>query len=55
MAQVMPTLQSMQDEVIIKIIMGDPITNFDKFVQDWYDLGGAEIVDEVNQWAENNP
>jgi putative aldouronate transport system substrate-binding protein len=55
MAQVMPTLQSMQDEVIIKIIMGDPIDNFDQFVQDWYNLGGAQIVDEVNQWAENNP
>jgi putative aldouronate transport system substrate-binding protein len=55
MAQVMPTLQSMQDEVFIKIIMGDPISNFDKFVQDWYDLGGTQIVDEVNQWAKNNP
>jgi len=55
MAQVMPTLQSMQDEVIIKIIMGDPISTFDQFVEDWYDLGGAQIVDEVNQWAANNP
>jgi len=55
MAQVMPTLQSMQDEVIIKIIMGDPISTFDQFVEDWYDLGGAQIVGEVNQWAANNP
>jgi len=55
MAQVMPTLQSMQDQMIIKIIMGDPISTFDQFVQEWYELGGAQIVDEVNQWAENNP
>jgi putative aldouronate transport system substrate-binding protein len=55
MSQVMPTLQSMQDEMILKVIMGDSITKFDQFVQQWYDLGGTDIVDEVNQWAKDNP
>ena len=55
MALKMPTLQSMEAEVIIKVIMGEPIEAFDKFVKDWYALGGTEIVDEVNQWAAKNP
>ncbi len=40
--------------MITKVIMGDPIDLFDQFVEDWYDLGGTEIVDEVNLWAEKN-
>ncbi len=55
MATKMPTLQSMEDEMIIKVIMGGPIELFDQFVTDWYKLGGTEIVAEVNQWAANNP
>lgn len=45
------SLQSLQDEVFIKIIIGDvPISAFDKFVEDWKNLGGAEITAEVNDW-----
>ena len=55
MATKLPTLQSMESEMIIKVIMGDPINKFDQFVEDWYKLGGTEITDEVNQWAANNP
>jgi len=44
----------MQDEVITKIIMGDPLDAFDQFVENWYNLGGTEIVEEVNLWAERN-
>jgi putative aldouronate transport system substrate-binding protein len=55
MAQVMPTLQSMETEVIIRVIMGESIDLFDQFVSDWYELGGTEIVDEVNQWAAESP
>jgi putative aldouronate transport system substrate-binding protein len=55
MAEKMPTLQSMESEMIIKVIMGQPIDSFDEFVQNWYELGGTEITDEVNQWAVNNP
>jgi putative aldouronate transport system substrate-binding protein len=55
MAQVMPTLQSMETEVIIRVIMGESIDLFDQFVSDWYEMGGTEIVDEVNQWAAESP
>lgn len=54
MAEKMPTLQPMEDEVITKIIMGEPVDSFDQFVQNWYKLGGTEIVNEVNLWAERN-
>ncbi|HOU14360.1 MAG TPA: extracellular solute-binding protein [Anaerolineae bacterium] len=54
MAEKMPTLQPMEDEVITKIIMGEPIGSFDQFVENWYKLGGTEIVNEVNLWAERN-
>lgn len=55
MATKLPTLQSMEAERLIKVIMGEPIASFDQFVTDWYGLGGAAIVDEVNQWAAKNP
>lgn len=44
------TLEMMQDEVFMKIILGDPIETFDKFVEDWYQLGGRQITKEVNEW-----
>ncbi|WP_054023145.1 extracellular solute-binding protein [Bacillus sp. FJAT-28004] len=44
------TLQKMELEVFSKIIMGDPIDNFDKFVTDWKKLGGDAITEEVNAW-----
>jgi putative aldouronate transport system substrate-binding protein len=50
MADKMPALTTMQKEVLTKIILGDPIENFDKFVQDWKKLGGDEITAEVNAW-----
>jgi len=55
MAEKMPTLQTMEVEMITKIIMGGSIDLFDKFVEDWYKLGGTEIVNEVNSWVEKNP
>ena len=55
MAEKLPTLQTMEAEVLTKIIMGDSIDLFDQFVEDWYKTGGTEIVDEVNLWAKNNP
>ena len=55
MAEKMPTLQTMEAEMITKIITGGSIDLFDQFVKDWYKLGGTDIVNEVNLWAENNP
>lgn len=44
------TLAKLQDETFIKIILGDPIDNFDKFVDDWKRLGGDQMTQEVNDW-----
>jgi putative aldouronate transport system substrate-binding protein len=55
MAEKMPTLQTMEEVMITKIIMGDSIDMFDQFVQDWRRLGGTEIAKEVNLWADGNP
>jgi len=47
-------LNSLAVETFTKIIMGDPIDNFDKFVDEWKTLGGDEITEEVNEWYENS-
>lgn len=45
------TLDTYEKEEFIKIIMGvAPIDEFDKFVSDWYKLGGEDITREVNEW-----
>lgn len=44
------TLEKMQNEVFVKIILGAPIEEFDKFVQDWNKLGGEQITKEVNDY-----
>ena len=47
----MSTLQDLQDEVFIKIILGQAdIDDFDKFVSDFYALGGEDITKDVNDW-----
>ncbi len=37
-------------ESFTKIILGAPITEFDKFVDSWNKLGGEQITKEVNDW-----
>ena len=54
MAEKMPALIKMQNEVFTSIILGSPIENFDKFVNDWDKLGGNEITKEVNEWYSKN-
>lgn len=47
----MSTLQDLQDETFIKIILGESdISAFDQFVSDFYTLGGTDITNEVNEW-----
>jgi putative aldouronate transport system substrate-binding protein len=54
MAAKMPTLQTLEAEMVTKIIMGDSIDLFDQFVKDWYSTGGEDITKEVNDWAAKN-
>lgn len=43
------TLLKMEQEVLTKIIVGNAsLDSFDKFVQDWKQLGGDQITQEVN-------
>jgi putative aldouronate transport system substrate-binding protein len=44
------TLEKLQNEVFVKIILGEPIESFDKFVADWKKLGGDQMTVEVNEW-----
>ncbi len=44
------TLEKLQNEVFVKIILGEPIESFDKFVADWKKLGGDQMTEEVNEW-----
>ncbi len=51
MAEKKAVMDMLEREVFIKIIMGEsPISDFDKFVDDWYKIGGEEITKEVNSW-----
>lgn len=44
------TLEKMQNEIFVKIILGAPIDSFDKFVEDWNKLGGEQMTKEVNDY-----
>lgn len=45
------TLQAREIETFTRIIMGEAdISEFDEFVEDWRDLGGTQITEEVNDW-----
>jgi putative aldouronate transport system substrate-binding protein len=48
------TLTKLESEVFTKIIMGESIASFDEFVKKWHSLGGDEIIQEVNNWYNNN-
>lgn len=47
-------LRDLQLEAYMNIIHGSPIEDFDQFVKDWLQLGGAEITSEVNAWHRTN-
>lgn len=45
------TLEKLEKEEFVKIIMGQsPVSDFDKFVENWKKLGGDDITKEVNEW-----
>jgi putative aldouronate transport system substrate-binding protein len=45
-------LDKIQLETFTKIIMGQDITTFETFVNQWLSLGGDKITEEVNAWYE---
>lgn len=44
------TLRTSLDAAIMKVIMGEDISVFEKAASDWYKMGGQIITDEVNTW-----
>lgn len=46
-------LDNLQHDYFVNIILGEPVDQFDRFVEEWYRLGGADITAEVNQWHED--
>lgn len=49
MVQKMSSLDAMQNETFTKIIMGEDMTAYDNFVEQWSSLGGADITREMNE------
>ena len=53
MAEKNATLQKLMLETFTKIITGSAeIDEFDTFVENWKNLGGQQITDEVNEWLD---
>jgi len=52
MSERQATLNQLEQEVFTKIILGqEPLDAFDTFVDQWNQIGGARITQEVNEWA----
>ena len=43
-------LKTLEDEAFFSIIMGEPISKFDEFVNNWKSQGGDAITSEVSAW-----
>lgn len=43
-------LYNMRNDVFLDIIQGRPLSEFDQFVDQWQELGGERITQEVNAW-----
>ena len=50
MVEKQKSLDDLALTVFTKIILGEPVDTFDKFIEDWKALGGQEITNEVNEW-----
>jgi putative aldouronate transport system substrate-binding protein len=49
------SLNKMAEDFQIKVVMGaESIDNLDDFIEKWEEAGGAEVVNEVNEWYSSN-
>ena len=48
------TLDKLVKETIIKIIYGDPVSNWDAMLDNWWSLGGDIVTEEANDWYNAN-
>jgi putative aldouronate transport system substrate-binding protein len=44
------SLSQMATDFFVKVLLGNPVDDYDKFIQDWDAAGGKEMVDAVNVW-----
>lgn len=47
-------LDKLFNQMMVKIIMGEDISEFDNFVNEWKKLGGNEVTEDVNKWYREN-
>jgi len=43
-------LDDLKHKTYMNIILGRPIEEFDRFVEEWHRLGGSQMTTEVNEW-----
>lgn len=46
-------LKDALETAMIKVIMGEDISVYEKAVKDWYTNGGQRMTDDVNEWYKN--
>lgn len=54
MAENSATLKKLTVETIVKIITGDSVDTYDSFLDTWYTLGGQDVIDDAQAWADAN-
>lgn len=54
MAENSATLKKLTVEKIVKIITGDSVDTYDTFLKTWYSLGGQDVIDDAQAWADKN-
>jgi len=48
------TLNKMALETIVKIVYGDSVDSYDKFLESWRALGGEQVTAEAQEWYDAN-
>ncbi|MNC27653.1 hypothetical protein D3C75_758310 [compost metagenome] len=44
----------LEGETVMGIIYGrKPLEDFDKFVKEWYSIGGEQMTKEANEWFDS--
>ena len=54
MAENSATLKKLTVETIAKIITGESVDSYDTFIETWYALGGQDVIDDAQAWADAN-
>lgn len=54
MADSQATLSKMTVETVVKIITGQDIDSYDEFLENWYAMGGQDVIDEAQAWVDEN-